>query len=80
MKNLPICLEKLVRARYNIFISGGTGLEAPFSGMHWRGFIPSDEKLITIEDSAELQIRIPQSGAQQTRMPTWRVPAHLQGI
>ena len=50
-------LEKLVIARYNIFISGGTGSGKTTFLNALSNFIPKDERIITIEDSAELQIR-----------------------
>ncbi len=50
---LRICVE----ARYNIFISGGTGSGKTTFLNALSDFIPSDERLITIEDAAELQIR-----------------------
>ncbi len=50
-------LRKLVQARYNIFISGGTGSGKTTFLNAMSNFIPSDERIITIEDSAELQIR-----------------------
>lgn len=50
-------LEKLVRAKYNIFISGGTGSGKTTFLNVLSGFIPSDERVITIEDSAELQLQ-----------------------
>lgn len=50
-------LEKLVRAKYNIFISGGTGSGKTTFLNALSNFIPSTERVITIEDSAELQIR-----------------------
>lgn len=52
-----VFLEMLVKARYNIFISGGTGSGKTTFLNALAEFIPPDERLITIEDSAELQIR-----------------------
>lgn len=49
-------LEKLVVAGYNIFISGGTGSGKTTFLNALSNFIPKDERIITIEDSAELQI------------------------
>ena len=49
-------LELLVRAKYNIFISGGTGSGKTTFLNALSNFIPKDERVITIEDSAELQI------------------------
>lgn len=50
-------LGLLVRAGYNMFISGGTGSGKTTFLNALSGFIPRDERVITIEDSAELQIR-----------------------
>lgn len=50
-------LKKAVEARYNIFISGGTGSGKTTFLNALSNFIPKDERVITIEDSAELQIK-----------------------
>lgn len=49
-------LELLVRSKYNIFISGGTGSGKTTFLNALSNYIPKDERIITIEDSAELQI------------------------
>lgn len=49
-------LEMLVKAKYNIFISGGTGSGKTTFLNALSNYIPHDERVITIEDSAELQI------------------------
>ena len=49
-------LKSLVEAKYNIIISGGTGSGKTTFLNALSNFIPKDERLITIEDSAELQI------------------------
>ncbi len=49
-------LYRMVRAKYNIFISGGTGSGKTSFLNALSNFIPEDERIITIEDSAELQI------------------------
>ncbi len=50
-------LKKLVRAKYNIFISGGTGSGKTTFLNVLSDFIPGEERVITIEDSAELQLQ-----------------------
>lgn len=50
-------LRKLVIAGYNIFISGGTGSGKTTFLNALSDFIPKDERIITIEDNAELQIQ-----------------------
>ena len=49
-------LELLVKAKYNIFIAGGTGSGKTTFLNALSNYIPHDERVITIEDSAELQI------------------------
>lgn len=49
-------LELLVKSKYNIFISGGTGSGKTTFLNALSNYIPKDERVITIEDSAELQI------------------------
>lgn len=61
-------LERLVKAKYNIFISGGTGSGKTTFLNALSNFIPKDERIITIEDSAELQIQgIPNLVRLETR-------------
>lgn len=50
-------LELLVKAKYNIFICGGTGSGKTTFLNALSNYIPKDERVITIEDSAELQIK-----------------------
>lgn len=56
-EEVALFLKKLVEARYNIFISGGTGCGKTTFLNVLSNYIPEDERIITIEDSAELQIR-----------------------
>ena len=56
-KEVVLFLEKLVKAKYNILISGGTGSGKTTFLNALSNYIPKDERLITIEDSAELQIQ-----------------------
>lgn len=55
-KEIAKKLELLVKAKYNIFISGGTGSGKTTFLNALSNYIPKDERVITIEDSAELQI------------------------
>ena len=61
-------LERLVKAKYNIFIAGGTGSGKTTFLNALSNFIPQDERVISIEDSAELQIKhIPNLVRLETR-------------
>ncbi len=50
-------LQKLVVAKYNIFISGGTGAGKTSFLNILSGYIPEEERIITLEDSAELKLQ-----------------------
>ena len=67
-KNIADFLKQLIEAKYNIFISGGTGSGKTTFLNVLSNFIPRDERIITIEDSAELQIKnIPNLVSLETR-------------
>lgn len=68
-------LKQLVHAGYNIFVSGGTGAGKTTFLNALSEFIPSEERLITIEDSAELQI---QSVSNLIRLETRN--AYMEGV
>ena len=64
-------LKKAVESGYNIFISGGTGSGKTTMLNVLSNYIPKDERIITIEDSAELQIKeIPNLVSMETRNAT----------
>lgn len=61
-------LIKLVKSKYNIFISGGTGSGKTTFLNALSGYIPREERIITIEDSAELVLKdIPNLVSLETR-------------
>ena len=62
-------LRGIVQARLNILISGGTGCGKTTILNILSGFIPADERIITIEDSAELQLRQDHVVRLETRPP-----------
>ncbi len=62
-------LTGIVRARLNVLISGGTGAGKTTLLNILSSFIPSDERIVTIEDSAELQLRQPHVVRLETRSP-----------
>ena len=62
-------LQAIVKARLNIIVSGGTGTGKTTMLNVLSSFIPSDERILTIEDSAELQLRQPHVVRLETRPP-----------
>ncbi len=66
-------VQGCVRARLNIIISGGTGAGKTTFLNVLSGFIPEDERIVTIEDAAELQLRQAHVARLETR------PANLEG-
>lgn len=62
-------LRGIVEARLNVIISGGTGCGKTTILNILSGFIPDDERIITIEDSAELQLRQDHVVRLETRPP-----------
>jgi len=67
-KEVAEFLKKLVIARYNLFISGGTSSGKTTFLNALSAFIPKEERIITIEDSAELQLQdIPNLVRLETR-------------
>ncbi len=62
-------LKGIVNARLNVLISGGTGTGKTTTLNILSAYIPEDERIITIEDSAELQLRQPHVVRLETRPP-----------
>jgi pilus assembly protein CpaF len=67
-------LQSAVRARLNILISGGTGSGKTTLLNVLSAFIPTDERVITIEDAAELKLQQPHVGRLETR------PRNAEGV
>jgi pilus assembly protein CpaF len=66
-------LRACVEARLNIFVSGGTGSGKTTTLNVMSSFIPNDERIVTIEDAAELQLRQEHVITLESR------PANLEG-
>jgi pilus assembly protein CpaF len=66
-------LQGIVKSRLNILISGGTGAGKTTLLNLLSSYIPEDERIVTIEDSAELQLRQPHVVRLETR------PANIEG-
>jgi pilus assembly protein CpaF len=68
-ESLATILSAIVKARLNVVISGGTGAGKTTLLNITSGFIPENERIITIEDSAELQLQQPHVVRLETRPP-----------
>lgn len=68
-KEIAVLFEMCVRARLNIIISGGTGAGKTTLLNALSAYIPSDERIVTIEDSAELQLQQHHVVRLETRPP-----------
>jgi pilus assembly protein CpaF len=68
-KEIAMLFEMCVRARLNIIISGGTGAGKTTLLNALSAYIPVDERIVTIEDSAELQMQQPHVVRLETRPP-----------
>lgn len=72
-REIAILFEMCVRARLNILISGGTGAGKTTLLNALSAYIPLDERIVTIEDSAELQLQQPHIVRLETR------PSNIEG-
>lgn len=68
-KDIADMLEMCVTARLNILISGGTGAGKTTLLNALSAYIPEDQRIVTIEDSAELQLQQPHVVRLETRPP-----------
>ena len=68
-KDIADMVEMCVRARLNVLISGGTGAGKTTLLNALSAFIPETERIVTIEDSAELQLQQPHVVRLETRPP-----------
>jgi pilus assembly protein CpaF len=68
-EGMMMLMQACVRARLNIVISGGTGAGKTTLLNVLSGFIPEDERIVTIEDAAELRLRQEHVARMETRPP-----------
>ncbi|WP_409274352.1 ATPase, T2SS/T4P/T4SS family [Neobacillus sp. SCS-31] len=72
-KEMAVFLDACVKARLNIFVSGGTGSGKTTTLNVLSNFIPNDERIVTIEDAAELQL------GQDHVVPLESRPPNIEG-
>lgn len=70
---IALVLKAVVRGRMNVLVSGGTGTGKTTMLNVLSSFIPDNERIVTIEDSAELQLQQPHVVRLETR------PANIEG-
>ena len=68
-KNIASVISALVKLKTNVLISGGTGSGKTTLLNMMSSFVPEDERTITIEDAAELQLQQPHVVRLETRPP-----------
>jgi pilus assembly protein CpaF len=68
-ENMRVLLEGMVKSKLNIVVSGGTGAGKTTLLNVLSGYIPSDERIVTIEDAAELQLKQEHVVRLETRPP-----------
>ena len=76
-EDMAFLLEALVVSRQNVVVSGGTGSGKTTLINCLSGFIPEDERTITIEDSAELQLTQRNVVRLETKKPTPQSPTEI---
>jgi pilus assembly protein CpaF len=68
-EEMAVVLNAIVHGRLNVVISGGTGAGKTTLLNILSGFVPASERVVTIEDSAELQLQQPHVVRLETRPP-----------